>query len=110
MNLYDLDTPAVVIDLDRLERNIARMAALVHSGGKVLRPHIKTHKTPEIARMQLVAGACGITVAKLGEAEVFANAGFDEFFMANQVIGAQKIERLIALLRRVRIAVGVDSV
>src|SRR2546426_2874540 len=85
------------------------MAKLASEGGKSLRPHIKTHKTPEIARMQLAAGACGITVAKLGEAEVFADAGFDDMFMANQIVGPQKIERLIALLRRIRIAVGVDS-
>src|SRR5579872_5109608 len=109
MNLYDLDTPALIVDLDRLERNIARMAAIAAGGGKALRPHTKTHKTPEIARMQVAAGARGLTVAKLGEAEVMADAGFDDIFMANQLVGAPKIERLIALSRRARVTVGVDS-
>lgn len=109
MNFYDLDTPALIVDLDRLERNIAAMAAMVREYGKALRPHTKTHKTPEIARMQIQAGACGLTVAKLGEAEVMADAGFDDLFMANQPVGAPKVERLIALQRRVRVIVGVDS-
>lgn len=109
MNLYDLDTPALIVDLDRLEGNIVRMAALAREGGKQLRPHIKTHKTPEIARMQLASGAVGLTVAKLGEAEVFADAGFTDLFMANEVVGAAKVERLIALLKRVKLSVGVDS-
>ncbi len=112
MNLYDLDTPALIVDLDRLETNIERMARVTRDGGKALRPHTKTHKTPEIARMQLAAGAHGITVAKLGEAEVMAGAGFseiDDIFVANQIVGAVKIERLIALSRRARIIVGADS-
>lgn len=109
MNFYDLDTPALIVDLDRLERNIAAMAAMVGEHGKALRPHTKTHKTPEIARMQIEAGACGLTVAKLGEAEVMADVGFDDLFMANQPVGAPKIERLIALQRRARVIVGVDS-
>jgi D-serine deaminase-like pyridoxal phosphate-dependent protein len=110
LNLYDLDTPALIVDLTRLERNIARMAALAREGGKQLRPHIKTHKTPEIAQMQLASGAVGLTVAKLGEAEVFADAGFTDLFMANEVVGAAKVERLIALLKRVKLSIGVDSV
>jgi len=109
MNIHDLDTPALVVDLDRLERNIARMADLVREGGKRLRPHVKTHKTPEVGRMQLAAGASGITVAKPGEAEAFADAGFDDIFLANQIVGSAKIERLLALARRVRLLVGVDS-
>lgn len=109
MNLNDLDTPALLVDLDRLEANIARMAAVAREGGKALRPHTKTHKTPEIARMQLAAGARGITVAKLGEAEVMADAGFDDIFVANQIAGSLKLERLTALSRRARITVGVDD-
>lgn len=109
MNLYDLDTPALLVDLDRLESNIAGMAAIARAGGKALRPHTKTHKTPEIARMQLAAGAIGITVAKLGEAEVMANAGFDDIFVANQIVGAIKLDRLTALAARIRIIVGVDD-
>lgn len=108
-NIYDLDTPTLLVDLDRLERNIAEMAHLATAGGKSLRPHTKTHKTPEIARMQRDAGAAGLTVAKLGEAEVMADAGFDDLLIANQIVGAPKIERLLDLLRRVRVCVGVDS-
>lgn len=110
MNLYDLDTPALVVDLDIVERNIARMAAIARDGGKAHRPHTKTHKTPEIARMQVAAGARGLTVAKVGEAEVMADAGFGDLFIAHQVVGAAKLERLMALLRRARVIVGVDSV
>jgi D-serine deaminase-like pyridoxal phosphate-dependent protein len=109
MNLYDLDTPALIVDLDRLERNIAQMAALARENNKRLRPHTKTHKTPEIARMQVQAGARGLTVAKLGEAEVMAGAGLDDLFIANQIVGAPKIARLMALLQRARVTVGVDS-
>jgi len=109
MNLYDLETPALIVDLDRLERNIARMAAVAQEGGKHLRPHTKTHKTPEVARMQVDAGARGLTVAKLGEAEVMADAGFDDILIANELVGAPKIERLLTLLRRARVTVGVDS-
>ena len=68
LNINDLDTPTLLVDLDRLERNIAAMAQVAANGGKKLRPHTKTHKTPEIARMQMASGAIGLTVAKLGEA------------------------------------------
>jgi D-serine deaminase-like pyridoxal phosphate-dependent protein len=110
MHLYDLDTPALIVDLDRLERNIARMAQIAREGGKQLRPHIKTHKTPEIARMQVEAGADGLTVAKLGEAEEMAKAGFDNIFIANQIIGEGKVRRLLSLLRTCRVMTGVDSI
>src|SRR5437016_1982230 len=92
--IYDLDTPTLLVDLDRLERNIREMAGIVASGGKTLRPHTKTHKTPEIARMQIQAGAKGLTVAKLGEAEVLANAGFEDLFIANEIVGPPKVARL----------------
>ncbi len=108
--VYDLDTPTLLVDLDTLERNISAMAQIVAAGGKRLRPHTKTHKTPQIARMQMEAGASGLTVAKLGEAEVLADAGFDNLLLANQIVGPQKVARLMDLLRRVRITVGVDSV
>ena len=110
MNLYDLDTPALFVDLDRLERNIARAAETAKRGGKTFRPHTKTHKTPEIARMQADAGAAGLTVAKLGEAEVYAASGFGDVFIANEVIGPLKVDRLLRLSERCRVIVGVDSV
>ncbi len=108
--LEALATPAVVVDLDVLERNIARMAARARDAGVRLRPHAKTHKCPEIARLQRAAGAWGLSVAKVGEAEVFAAAGFDDLFVAFPVVGEDKGRRLLALADRVRIAVGTDSV
>jgi len=107
--IYDLDTPALLVDLDRLERNINAMAQTVTNGGKALRPHTKTHKTPEVARMQVRAGAKGLTVAKLGEAEVLADAGFDDLFIANEIVGAVKVTRLLALTERAQVRIGVDS-
>ena len=110
MTVDDLPTPAVVVDLDVLERNIARMSARAREAGVRLRPHAKTHKVTEIARLQVDAGAAGITVAKTSEAGVFADAGFDDIFVAYPVVGADKARHLLALARRVRLAVGADSV
>ena len=75
MSVQELDTPALLVDLDRMERNIREWQAAVSANGVKLRPHVKTHKVPDIARMQLAAGAGGITVAKVAEAEVFAAGG-----------------------------------
>src|SRR5262245_36957824 len=108
--IEDLDTPAVLVDLDRVERNIARMAERARAAGVALRPHCKTHKLPEVARLQLAAGAKGITLAKVGEAEVFAAQGFDDIFLAYPIVGPLKARRLLALPERVRLAVGADSV
>jgi D-serine deaminase-like pyridoxal phosphate-dependent protein len=108
-SIHDLSTPAVVIDLDVLERNVSRMAEAARVRGVSLRPHAKTHKTLEIARLQLEAGATGLTVAKTSEAEVYADAGFADIFVAYPVVGADKGRRLLALADRVRLAVGVDS-
>jgi D-serine deaminase-like pyridoxal phosphate-dependent protein len=106
----DLPTPAVLVDLDRVERNIAAMAERARTAGVKLRPHAKTHKVLEIARLQRSAGAAGLAVAKTSEAEVFADAGFDDLFVAFPVVGTDKGRRLLALADRVRLAVGVDSV
>jgi D-serine deaminase-like pyridoxal phosphate-dependent protein len=105
----DLETPCVLVDLDRLERNVARMAGHARAAGVRLRPHAKTHKVPEVARLQLAAGASGLSVAKASEAEVFASAGVDDLFVAFPVVGADKARRLVALSERARLAVGVDS-
>ncbi|MCS6939027.1 MAG: alanine racemase, partial [Roseiflexus sp.] len=102
MTIADLDTPCLLVDLDRLETNIRTWQATIDAAGAALRPHVKTHKTPDIARMQLDAGACGITVAKLSEAEVFAAAGCDDIFVAYPVIGAQKWRRAAELARSIR--------
>jgi D-serine deaminase-like pyridoxal phosphate-dependent protein len=108
-SVHDLDTPAVLIDLDVLERNLARMAAAARECGVRLRPHAKTHKTSEVGRLQLRAGAVGLSLAKTGEAEAFAHAGFDDIFLAYPIVGELKGRRLLALAERVRLAVGVDS-
>jgi D-serine deaminase-like pyridoxal phosphate-dependent protein len=105
----DLETPAVLVDMDVLERNIARMAERARDAGVALRPHAKTHKVPEIGRLQLAAGARGLSVAKVSEAECFADQGFDDLFVAYPVVGLRKPERLVALASRIRVSVGVDS-
>jgi D-serine deaminase-like pyridoxal phosphate-dependent protein len=110
MRIDDLDTPCLLLDLDAVEHNIAAMMASLAGTGVALRPHFKTPKCPQIAKMQLDAGAIGITVAKLGEAEVLADAGIGPLLMANQVVGRIKIDRLMALLARgVDVTVAVES-
>jgi D-serine deaminase-like pyridoxal phosphate-dependent protein len=106
----DLDTPALLIDLDVLERNIGEMQHVADAAGVRLRPHAKTHKCPEIARMQLEAGATGITVAKLGEAEVMVGAGIDDVLVAYPIVGDAKLARLRALAERASVRVTTDSV
>jgi D-serine deaminase-like pyridoxal phosphate-dependent protein len=109
MRVDDLDTPTLVADLDAVERNIAGMQGYCDEQGISLRPHIKTHKLPELARMQAGAGARGITCQKLGEAEIFADAGFDDILISFPLIGEAKIARLRALAGRVKITAVVDS-
>jgi D-serine deaminase-like pyridoxal phosphate-dependent protein len=94
-----LATPCVTIDLDRLKRNLARWQDRCEALGLRFRPHVKTHKTVEVARMQLALGASGITCQTMGEAEIFATAGFSDIFLARQVVGADKLRRLSDLLR-----------
>jgi len=105
--LEDLDTPAVIVDLAVVEANIARMADRARARSVRLRPHAKTHKIPELGRLQLAAGACGLSLAKPSEARVFADAGFDDLFVAYPVVGKERL--LLELADRVRLAVGVDS-
>jgi D-serine deaminase-like pyridoxal phosphate-dependent protein len=101
----ELDTPALLVDLDRMERNIGRWQAAVSAAGPRFRVHVKTHKVPEIARLQLAAGACGIACAKVSEAEVFAAAGCEDIVVAYPVVGPEKWRRL-ARLAESGIAVG----
>ncbi len=105
----DIDTPAVLISLERMQANIQHMQAEMDALGVKLRPHVKTHKIPAIAHMQIEAGAVGITVAKLGEAEVMAEAGIDDIFVAYEIVGERKLERLLAVAAKARISVAVDS-
>src|SRR5947209_1606446 len=109
MRKHEADTPALLLDLDVAEANIASMAAFFAGRHSRLRPHFKTPKTPEIARRQLAAGAIGITAAKLGEAEVLARAGLGPILIANQIVGRQKIDRLLALPEGVEVIVTVES-
>jgi D-serine deaminase-like pyridoxal phosphate-dependent protein len=104
-----LSTPAVIVDLDVLERNVSRMAARAREASVRLRPHAKTHKCPQIASLQRAAGAWGLALAKVGEAEAFVESGFDDIFLAYPTVGADKARRLLALADRARLAVGVDS-
>jgi len=90
MNIHDLDTPAVLIDIDALDRNLSRMASYCRAHRLSLRPHTKTHKIPEIAHLQIQYGAPGITVAKLGEAEVMADAGIDDILIVYPLWGEKK--------------------
>ena len=104
-----LATPALIIDLPALERNIAGMAAWARSTGISLRPHAKTHKSGEIGRRQIRAGAVGLCCAKLGEAEVLAAEGIDDILITSPVVSAHAIGRLVALNRTIeRLAVVVD--
>lgn len=109
MRIDQLDTPAVIVDLDRLEANIARLQAYLDRHGIANRPHIKTHKLPEIARMQVAAGAVGITCQKLGEAEVMADAGIRDIFVPYNIVGEAKLARLAALSHRTKLSVSADS-
>jgi D-serine deaminase-like pyridoxal phosphate-dependent protein len=102
-------TPAVVIDLDIVERNISRVQAMCDAAGVANRPHIKTHKSPVIAAMQRDAGARGITCQKIGEAEVMADSGHDDILISYNILGEQKLGRLGALLSRARVTVAADN-
>lgn len=108
-NLADLDTPAVLIDIDRVEANLQRAQAHATKEGYALRPHIKTHKLPRFAKRQVELGAIGITVQKLGEAEVMADAGLADIFLPYNILGPKKLARLKALNERVTLSVTADS-
>jgi D-serine deaminase-like pyridoxal phosphate-dependent protein len=108
--LPPIDTPALLIDLDIVDRNLERMQEKADKFGVALRPHIKTHKIPELAQLQMRLGARGITAAKVSEAEVMAAAGITNIFVANQIVTKDKLNRLAALSKKVRISIGLDSV
>lgn len=104
-----LDTPSLIVDLDIMRANLRFMQDKADRFGVKLRPHTKTHKMPEIARMQVDCGAGGITVAKVGEAEVMAAHGLNDIFIANQIVGVSKLERIRELARKINIRLGVDN-
>ena len=105
----DLETPSVLIDLDKMERNIAVMQARCDELGIKFRPHIKTHKIPDIARRQIEAGAVGIACQKVSEAEVFAAAGFNDIQIPYNIVGRRKTRRLATLAQQAHVTVTVDS-
>lgn len=110
MEISQLDTPALLVEKSVMIRNIERMQAIADQWRVSLRPHTKTHKTPEFAKLQIGHGAIGITVAKTGEAEVMADAGIDDIFIANEIVGTVKLSRIRKLCERgVRVSFGVDS-
>lgn len=107
--ISELETPSIVVDLDLMEANIARLQQYLSSHGIANRPHIKTHKVPAIARQQMAAGAVGITCQKLGEAEVMAAGGLVDIFLPYNLLGEQKLNRLTALMREATVSVTADS-
>ncbi len=106
----ELDTPALLVDLAVMERNIARIMRTCREAGVNWRPHTKGQKVPAIAHKEIAAGAIGVTCAKLGEAEVMAAAGIKDILIANQIVGAQKLARLMRLTLTADVIVAVDSV
>lgn len=108
--IQDLETPSVLLDLDIIERNIARVQKLCNNLGVQFRPHIKTHKIPAIAQMQIDAGAVGIACQKVSEAEIFVDAGFTDIQIPYNIVGPQKTKRLAELAKRAKVTVTVDSI
>jgi len=110
MHIGELDTPSVVVDLDVLERNLGRMAAYSARTGIKLRPHIKTHKVPELALRQVALGAIGIAAAKPSEAAIMAVAGLDDIFIAYPIVAPHKAEAFLSLCDTTHLSISVDSI
>lgn len=110
MRVSEHDTPYLLLDVDAADRNIRRMGDYFRGKKSTLRPHIKVHKSPWLARKQIDAGANGITCAKVSEAEVMVDGGIDDVFIANEVVGEDKVRRLVRLAKRCELAVLVDSI
>lgn len=110
MKIDDIDTPAILIDLDVVEANLSRAQSYANDHGLALRPHVKTHRLPLFAKRQVELGAQGINCQKLGEAEVMADAGLTDILVTFNIIGAAKLDRLAALHSRIKIAVVADNV
>ncbi len=104
------DTPELLIDFDALRCNVDRAASIARDNGVALRPHTKTHKMPQVAHLQMEAGATGLMVAKVSEAEILVDAGFQDILVGYPVLGAQKLSRLAQLAERATISVSLDSV
>src|SRR6516165_10220683 len=109
MHVSEIDTPALVVNLDIMERNLARVADYAREHGLRLRPHTKTHKSTRIGRRQIESGAAGLTVAKVSEAEVMLGAQPEDMLVAFPVVGRPKLERLMEVARKTRVTVALDS-
>src|SRR5712692_5410545 len=107
--LEDVDTPALIVELDAFEKNLATLGETLKGRNVRARPHAKTHKCPEIAKRQIAAGAVGVCCQKVSEAEAMVEGGIGDVLVSNEVVGAQKIARLAELARRARIGVCVDN-
>lgn len=105
-----IDTPALVIDLDAMQRNLAAMAGFARDHGLALRPHAKMHKSAVLARLQMAAGAVGVCVQKLSEAEALGAAGVTDIYISNEIVDAGKLQRFAVLAGRIKLALAVDSV
>ncbi|MCU1274717.1 MAG: alanine racemase, partial [Bryobacterales bacterium] len=110
MHISELDTPALVIDLDIMERNLRRVGEYCEAHGLRLRPHTKTHKVPAVGRRQLDSGAVGLTVAKVGEAEVMLGANTPDLLIAYPVIGRAKLARLMQVAKKTKVTIALDSI
>jgi D-serine deaminase-like pyridoxal phosphate-dependent protein len=109
VRVYDLDTPAILIDLDIMERNLRKLSDYSRQHGMRVRPHTKTHKIPALARKQIELGATGLTVAKVGEAEVMLAARPTDLLIAYPTIGARKLDRLMQVARQTAVTMSLDS-
>ena len=111
MKVSEIDTPALLIDQEIVLHNLQKMQNYADAAGVNLRPHTKTHKMPYFAKLQESLGAAGITVAKTGEAEIMAANGLKDIFIANEIVGELKFQRIIALLRAgINLSFGIDSI
>lgn len=108
MALADVDTPALIVDLDAFEHNLKTMADAVAKAGVKLRPHAKTHKSPIVGLKQMALGAVGLCCQKVSEAEIMVQGGIPDVYVSNEVFGARKLDRLAALARQARVMVAVD--
>ena len=109
MPLAEVDTPALLLDLDAFERNLDRMAKAAKAGGMKLRPHAKTHKSPSVAHAQIARGAVGVCCQKVGEAEAMVAGGVRDVYVSNEIVGKSKLERLAGLAKQATISVAVDN-
>ncbi len=109
MRVEEVDTPALLIDLDAFERNLKRMADAIQDSSAVLRPHAKTHKCPTVGLKQMEVGAVGVCCQKVGEAEAMVLGGISDILVSNEIVGAPKLTKLASLARRAKIAVCADD-